>query len=122
MALHRILLVDDSPLFRALASRTLEEAGYEVMALDPLSVFEVLKACLEFKPHLAIIDYHMPNCNAETLTVILKEDPIFQAMRILGISSSHDPAMVQTMRDCGVDEFVFKGAMDTLTGAVKALL
>ncbi len=51
-----VLLVDDNPLFRALASRTLEEAGYTVRAIDPESAFEVMKVCLEFKPDLAIID------------------------------------------------------------------
>ena len=121
MPLQRILLVDDNAMFRSLASRALEAAGFGVQALDPGSVFDVLKACLDFQPDLAIVDYHLPRCNAETLAVILKEDPLYGHMKVLGISASHDPAMVQAMLDHGVDDFVFKGSMDSLVGAVRSL-
>lgn len=121
MAGLQILVVDDNPMFRVLATRTLENAGHTVRAVDPESPFAVLKACVEFQPDVVVLDYHMPKCNAETLSVILKRDPRFNAVKILGISTNRDPEIRATMLELGVDEFIPKGAMDMLAGTVAGL-
>jgi CheY-like chemotaxis protein len=122
MANKRILIVDDNPMFLTLAARTLVAADYLVKTLDPGSVFDVLKACISFKPDLAIIDYHLPRCNPETLVLILKEDPSFQPLALLGISTSRDQHISARMLSAGVDRFEPKGSMASLTEAVRTLL
>lgn len=117
----KVLLVDDNAMFRALATRVLEDVGFEVRSLDPASVFEVLKLAREFAPDVAIIDYHLPRCNAETLAVILKRDETFGRVRILAISTSRDSAVVEAMAACGADAFVFKGAMAGLVESVRGM-
>ena len=122
MLKQRILLVDDSELFRTVVTRTLVEAGYEIGAVAPGSAFDALKACLEFKPDLVLLDCHIPNCNADTLCVILKEDQPFNAVKVLAISTDHDPATAQTMLENGADAFVTKGSMASLIQAIGATL
>ena len=122
MPIQRILLVDDSVMLRTLAARTLTEAGYSVVSLDPGSVFEVLKVCTEFQPDLVILDHYLPRCNSVTLAVILKEDPAYHYLKILGISSTYDPVMVEAMLENGADAFLKKGTMDSLVQAVQELL
>jgi len=122
MAGNRILIVDDNLMFLALASRALESAQYEVQTLAPPSAFEVMKRCMAFKPHLAVIDFHMPRCNPETLILILKEDPGFQPLVILGISTSHVPEVEQRMLKAGADHFIHKGTMASLQEAAHRLL
>ena len=119
---ERVLIVDDNAMFLALAARALEAAGHEVRTVAPASEFDVLKVCMEFRPRLAVIDYHMPRCNPETLVLILKEDPAFQPLLILGISTSHDQAVADTMVRAGADHFTHKGSMSSLEASVQALL
>ena len=54
----RILVVDDSPTFLAVACDTLEEAGYEVEVAK--NGDEALNLAKSFKPHLIIMDIEMP--------------------------------------------------------------
>ena len=117
-----ILIVDDSSMFRALAGRTLEQAGFTVRGLDPGSAFEVLKTCVDFKPQLTILDYHLPRCNPETLALILKEDPAFQPMKILGVSNTRDPEVMERLVKAGVDRFIYKGTMASLLENVRDIL
>ena len=122
MANQRILLVDDSSMFRSLATRALEEIGYETCCVDPGSVFDALKACLEFKPDLVVLDYYLPRCNAETLCVILKQDLPFNGVKILSISTNRDPAIAKVMLDSGADAFHNKGSMAGLLQQIQFML
>jgi CheY-like chemotaxis protein len=117
----RIAFIDDSKLVRDLISRSLLEAGHEVLAVNPLSLFDVLKATREFMPDAVITDYHMPGCSAESLVRALREDPVLENLKILVLTSDHDNDIVKRMLDRGVDGFVFKGSTTTLLDRVKEL-
>jgi len=117
-----ILIVDDNAMYRTLAQRSLGQMDYSVRGIDPASAFEVLRVCMDFKPNLVILDFHLPRCNAETLALILKEDPSFQPLKILCVSSSRDPEVEARMLRAGVDRFSHKGSMASLLEDVRTLL
>jgi len=54
----RILVVDDSPTFLAIASEAIEEAGYEVEVAR--SGDEAVKLAKVIKPDLIVMDIEMP--------------------------------------------------------------
>jgi len=118
----RITLVDDSKLVRDLIRRTLVDAGHEVQAVDPLSLFDVLKAARDFNPTALITDYHMPHCSAESLVRALREDPVLHGIKVLVLTAHHDDETVSRMLDRGVDGFIFKGNTTTLLDRVKELI
>ena len=118
----RIAIIDDSKLVRDLISRSLDEAGHQVLAVNPASLFDVLKAAREFKPDAVITDYHMPNCSAESLVRALREDPLLELVKILVLTAHRDDDAVKRMLDRGVDGFVFKGNTATLLDRVKELV
>lgn len=105
----KVLVVDDSKMFRMLASAPLVNAGYDVLAVDPVSLFEVLKAMYAFSPDLVLTDYWMPNCNGETLVRVIREDPNFQNVKILVCSSHGEESLVEKMTQHHVNGYILKG-------------
>lgn len=118
----KITVVDDSKLVRDLISRSLVGLGHEVQAVDPLSLFDVLKAVRGFMPEVVITDYHMPHCSAESLVRALREDSSLKHLKILVLSAHHDEDIVTSMLQRGVDAFVFKGHTPTLLARVRELI
>jgi CheY-like chemotaxis protein len=106
----KVLVVDDSKMFRMLASAPLVGAGYAVREVDPVSLFEVLKALYDFNPDLVLTDYWMPNCNGETLVRVIREDPNFHNVKVLVCSSHGEEALVERMGDLLVNGYILKGA------------
>jgi two-component system chemotaxis response regulator CheY len=105
----KILVVDDSKLFRMLASAPLVGAGHIVREVDPVSLFEVLKALYEFNPDLVVTDYWMPNCNGESLVRAIREDPNFHNVKILVCSSHGEESLVERMGQLLVNGYILKG-------------
>jgi CheY-like chemotaxis protein len=118
----RIAIIDDSKLVRDLVSRALEDAGHQVLAVNPMSLFDVLKASREFKPDAIITDFNMPSCSAESLVRTMREDPQLMNVKILVLTAHHDGETVKRMLDRGVDGFLFKGNITTLLERVKELV
>lgn len=57
-----IAVVDDSRLARTFTATCLRKASHEVVDIDPLSIFEVLKVLRESPPALLVMDFLMPGC------------------------------------------------------------
>jgi two-component system, chemotaxis family, chemotaxis protein CheY len=119
----RILVIDDSKMFRMLASAPLTEAGHTVQAVDPLSIYEVLKALYAFNPDLVLTDYWMPNCNGETLVQVIREDPNFHNVKILVCSSHGEESLVERMGQLHINGYILKGkGMQSLVERVEQLV
>jgi len=119
----RILVIDDSKMFRMLASAPLTEAGHTVQAVDPLSIYEVLKALYAFNPDLVLTDYWMPNCNGETLVQVIREDPNFHNVKILVCSSHGEESLVERMGKLHINGYILKGkGMMSLVERVEQLV
>jgi CheY-like chemotaxis protein len=118
----KITIVDDAKLLRDLIRRSLVGLGHEVQAVDPLSLFDVLKAVRGFMPEVVVLDSHMPGCSAESLVRALREDSRLKHLKILVLSDHHDEEVVTSMLRRGVDGFVLKGHTPTLLARVRELI
>ncbi len=119
----KIMVVDDSKMFRMVASAPLVEAGHQVEQVDPASLFDVMKHLYEFSPDLVITDYRMPNCSGETLIRAIREDPTFRLMKILVLSSHSEEELVERLGHYGLEGYLLKGqGMQTLVERVGEIL
>ena len=119
----KIMVVDDSKMFRMVASAPLVEAGHQVEQVDPASLFDVMKHLYEFSPDLVITDYRMPNCSGESLIRAIREDPTFRLMKILVLSSHSEEELVERLGHYGLEGYLLKGqGMQTLVERVGEIL
>jgi len=103
-----IAVVDDSRLARTFAASCLRKAGHEVMEIDPVSIFEVLKVMRENPPQLLVMDYLMPGCPGASLVRVCREDPTLAAMPILVITAHHDEEIQERLERMGSLGFLHK--------------
>ena len=104
----RIAIVDDSRLARTFTVGCLKKLGYELVEIDPTSLFEVIKVLRESPPDLILTDYLMPNCPGISLVRALREDPELKTIGILMISAHHDEEIRTYLERLGVDAFLSK--------------
>jgi two-component system cell cycle response regulator len=90
---RRVLVVDDSEVTRAILSRTLRGAGFEV--LEARDGAEGAMAALREQPALVITDLEMPVMDGFPLLRLLKADP----------ASSHIPVLILTSHGAAASRF-----------------
>jgi DNA-binding NarL/FixJ family response regulator len=105
----RILIVDDHPEvcegLRALLQREadLEVAGIAINGAEALALFR------ELAPHIAVIDWQLPDMDGVTLAArLIAEDP---DARLLMISSFAHPEDVRSAHHAGVKGYLPKDAL-----------
>jgi DNA-binding NtrC family response regulator len=101
---HRILIVDDEPEQRSLLRRCLVKDGFEVH--EAHSVATALSAAPEFRPHLTLVDYSMPDGTAFDVLQGLKTAELECATIVLTGHGTIDLA-VQAMK-LGAENFLTK--------------
>jgi DNA-binding NarL/FixJ family response regulator len=102
----RVLIADDHPLILAGIKRALEESdGFEVVAEARVGS-QVLPLVSQTKPDLALLDLRMPEMDGLTcLDRIRKEHP---RVKVVILSVSTDPEVVQTVLNHGASAYVVK--------------
>jgi len=102
----RVLIADDHPLILAGIKRALEEAdGFEVVA-EASSGSQVLPLVSQTHPDLALLDLRMPEMDGLTcLDRIRKQYP---KVKVVILSVSTDPEVVQTVLNHGAAAYVVK--------------
>jgi DNA-binding NarL/FixJ family response regulator len=84
-----VLLVDDDPMFRSLATRILNEAGLEVIGTVG-DAAQALEAALSLKPDAALVDIGLPDRDGVDLAHELAALP--WRPRVVLTSSDRDAA------------------------------
>jgi len=85
MAIHTILIVDDSPTERYYLNQMLVRAGYAVtMAEDGADALAQLK---QSRPDLILMDVVMPGANGFQITRAIARDPQLQDVPVIICSS-----------------------------------
>ena len=102
----RVLIADDHPLILAGIKRALEEDDqFEVVAEARIGS-QVLPLVAQTKPDLALLDLRMPEMDGLTcLDRIRKEHP---KVKVVILSVSTDPEVVQTVLNHGASAYVVK--------------
>ncbi|GHD58261.1 GGDEF domain-containing protein [Jeongeupia chitinilytica] len=102
----RVLIVDDSETLAHWASNVLTMAGMRVRSVkNPLKVPQLI--ALE-KPELILLDMYMPECTGDELARVLRQNPAFDGIPIVFLSSETQRGRQLTARRMGGDDFLVK--------------
>ena len=110
MAVHKILLVDDSKTELFVLSELLLKRGYSVRTAE--SGDEAMKKLAEDKPDLILMDVVMPGQNGFQLTRAITRDPLYADVPIIMCTSKNQ----ETDRVWGMRQ----GAKDYITKPIEA--
>ena len=112
-----VLVVDDDPGFRDLASRLLTELGLAVVG-QAGSVAAAFSAAHELRPHAALVDVGLPDGDGLELAAGLAALP--WRPRVVLISSDPDATTTEDARAAGAVGFVSKAALPD--GGLRTML
>ena len=102
-----VLLCDDSLFARHMMRRTLEPAGYQVVA-EAEDGEQAIIAYRAHRPDLLLVDLVMPGLNGtETIKRIIAE---FPDARIIVCSAMGQDPLIQEAIDAGAKDYVLKPA------------
>ena len=103
---RRVLVVDDSEVTRAILSRTLRGAGFEV--LEARDGAEGALAALREQPAVVVTDLEMPTMDGFPLLRLLKADPASTHIPVLILTSHGEAASRYWGLRTGADAFLTK--------------
>jgi phosphoribosyl 1,2-cyclic phosphodiesterase/CheY-like chemotaxis protein len=119
--LPRILVVDDDPFMIELETALLEEAGYEVVALD--SPEEALAKIKNVEPDCVITDLVMPGVAGMQLLKNIRDDHSLSKVKVIVLSSKSFEFDKRQAMQFGADRFITKPIdADDFTKSVRAVL
>ncbi|MES1243783.1 MAG: diguanylate cyclase [Acidobacteriota bacterium] len=104
--IHRILVVDDSEVTRAILSRTLRGAGFEV--LEARDGAEGALTALRERPSVVVTDLEMPTMDGFPLLRLLKADPLSCHIPVLILTSHGEAASRFWSLRTGADAYLTK--------------
>lgn len=118
--MKRILLMDDSPIFLAVARHALEKAGYEVITASDLETFQQAR---QQKPaDLVLMDVQMPEAFGDDIAMTLRfahdvDTPIYL------LSSLEDKDLAERANEAQIDGYISKNiGMDAIVDEVRRIL
>lgn len=117
MAKKIVLIEDDSGIVEV-TKIILEEAGYEVIALDDIN--HIKQFILKELPDLIIIDIWIFDQNGADLVKQFKQNPKIKDIPIIMVSAKQDVEKIA--QDCGSDDFLAKPfEIDDLLAKINSL-
>jgi CheY-like chemotaxis protein len=84
--MKRVLIADDKATGRELVRTILENDGYEVHEVS--NGLDALTYARRVRPHLLILDLHMPGLDGFGCVEQLRRDPSFSKLPILALTAS----------------------------------
>src|SRR5258708_31380789 len=99
---EKVLLVDDVPANLTVLAATLENEGYEILAVPNGSTS--LKVASKAQPQLILLDILMPGMDGLETCRRLKEDPLTKHIPVIFLTArGHTESIVPGFRPAGVD-------------------
>ena len=119
MAIHNILLVDDSKTELYFLSDLLSRQGFKVRTAE--NGDEALRRIAEEKPDLILMDVVMPGLNGFQLTRTITRDPQYADVPVIMCTSKNQETdKVWGMRQCARDYVVKPVNPDELMQKIRA--
>ncbi len=100
------LIVDDSSIVRRLASKLLEEIGFECAQAEDGQ--QALDACKIKMPDVMLLDWNMPVMNGIDCMKTLREFPGGEDIKIIFCSTNSEMGQIQEALEAGADEYIMK--------------
>jgi len=117
----RILVVEDEEDIRELITYNLQREGFEVIAHETGE--EGLKAAIELKPSLALLDIMLPGLSGIEVCKKLKNDPKTGSIPIILASAKGEETDIVVGLEIGADDYVTKPfSPKILVARAKAVL
>lgn len=112
----RILAIDDSPTIRALVSKALRPAGFEIfLASDGIEGVEALP---DANPDLIITDINMPRMDGFGLIDAVRADDAYSGVPILVLTTESGADLKARARKAGATGWIVKPFEDARLIAV----
>lgn len=102
----RVLVIEDDPTQRLLASAVLRSAGYEVHQAE--SGEAGLQIADDLLPDLIVCDVLMPGLNGYEFVEALKRDPRLCVIPVIMLTALSDRSHVRVGMTAGADDYLFK--------------
>ncbi len=103
-----VLIVDDSAVMRGMVAKTLRMADVDIGDIhEAANGQEGLDALREHWVDLVIVDINMPVMNGEEMINVVREDPTWQDLPIVVISTEGSQTRIERMEQKGA-KFVHK--------------
>ncbi len=115
-----ILLIEDEPASRKLATLVLASGGHQVV--DTKSAEEAINAVHQSHPHIILLDLALPGMDGFALARQLKDDPTTRQIPIVAITSYPEKFPREEAFRAGCDAYIVK-PIDTraLSGQIEAV-
>ena len=119
---RKVLVVDDDPEIVELMVDVLERDGrFEVRTAG--SGYDAGVLTQEFRPDLMILDYMLPDVNGNVVCKTIRQNPVFEHMKIVIVSGVVNQDEIQELLALGGDAFMKKPfSIDELVGKMSDLL
>ena len=101
-----VLIVDDSPLDRALLRSVLGGGGFSVH--EVAYGRDALDKAREVLPHVIVLDVNLPDTDGHTVCRDLRADPQFARVPILMLTAQHHERDVIAGLEAGADDYIAK--------------
>jgi len=121
--IYKLLIVDDSKLARMAVLKALNSCYPDWQRVEAGSAAEAVKAVQREKPHIALVDFNMPNKDGLDLVADLRA--LTPDMPIGIISANHQQAVIDRARALGASflpkPLTEQSLREFLTGASQRL-
>jgi CheY-like chemotaxis protein len=107
VAAPSVLVVDDDPVLRAVATKLLRDGGYRAEAVNDGA--DALKHIAGGAAvHLVVTDLHMPKVNGEALLTALRTAGATAALPVIVLTGDYDQGEEARLMDAGADDYIRK--------------
>lgn len=107
MGKKRVLVVDDDPAIVEMLVELLERDGrFEVQTAA--TGFDAGLRTKEFRPNVIVLDYMLPDINGNAVIRTIRADSSLRDVKIVIVSGVVNREDVQSLLDCGADDFLQK--------------
>jgi DNA-binding NarL/FixJ family response regulator len=113
----RVLVVDDSPLFRDLIRRFVEEAGRAEIVGEVSLAGDATSAVGEHRPDVVVMDWSLPDHDGVWATRQIKV--LFPHVEVVALTSTTDPNVAEDFVRAGATAQFDKGDLDSLAGWIS---
>lgn len=108
----RVLVVDDSPLFRDLIRRFVEDAGHGEVVGEVARAADATSAVGEHRPDVVVMDWSLPDHDGIWATRQIKV--LFPHVEVVALTSTTDPRVAEEFLGAGASAQFDKGDLDRL--------
>jgi len=103
----KVLVVDDSRAMRLILKKMLGEIGHTDIA-EAEHGTAALEKLETFAADLALVDWNMPVMDGLELITAIRQDPRFDRLKIMMVTSESNPRLIYQVLKAGADEYAMK--------------